>query len=211
MKNDEIDNAHLLMNETEAAAFIGASPSQMRLARFFGEMWVGVPGPIFIRAGRAIRYHRSDLEIWLSALPRFTSNADVKTRRGRVMNVPSGSQKEWAEVIKQHSRRELRRRFPDCQDVVISLAAAALAGAKIPAGGIPHSELQIVRDFFARVFPAGEWGAPLCSPHSVALTVAVDLYRKMAGPMLGGVNPQGAKSPTEPVDDLVGLPLGVIV
>lgn len=54
-----------IVNEKEAAKYIGMSVSFLRQARCDGSTANRTLGPPFIRIGRAIRYSISDLNAWL--------------------------------------------------------------------------------------------------------------------------------------------------
>jgi len=51
--------------EREAAAYIGMSTSFLRQDRMNGSRETRTPGPRWIKVGRAIRYLKEDLDIWL--------------------------------------------------------------------------------------------------------------------------------------------------
>jgi predicted DNA-binding transcriptional regulator AlpA len=56
------------MLDTNAAAnLIGARPSSLKRSRVNGELYKGVKTPPFVKMGKAVRYHRSDLDAWLKA------------------------------------------------------------------------------------------------------------------------------------------------
>jgi excisionase family DNA binding protein len=60
---DAVDSAgREVLNDRQAAAFLGVSPGT--LANWRSQGTVGVP---YLRLGRAVRYRRSDLERYLSA------------------------------------------------------------------------------------------------------------------------------------------------
>lgn len=61
MTNYTLQNA---FTEKEAAAYIGMSVPFLRQSRM--ETYDGTPGPAFIKAGRAVRYTRADLDAWLA-------------------------------------------------------------------------------------------------------------------------------------------------
>lgn len=67
-----------LLKEKEVAQMIGVSPTQLRLSRHTGELFVGVPGPKFVKFqinsednSGAIRYKRETVDAWLADLSRF--------------------------------------------------------------------------------------------------------------------------------------------
>ena len=62
-----------VLNEIEAAKFLKLSRSFLRQARMKGT------GPIFCKAGRAIRYRLSDLELWLESRSRINT---IQLRKG---------------------------------------------------------------------------------------------------------------------------------
>ena len=64
MQNDQLQRRAL--NETEAAHYIGMSVSFLRHDRMDGKLPNRTPGPVFIKAGRAVRYLTSDLDAWLA-------------------------------------------------------------------------------------------------------------------------------------------------
>ncbi len=62
---------HTLLNEAQTAAFLSLSMRTLQAWRVRGG------GPVFIRAGRSIRYRRSDLLSWIEAnAATSTSEAD---------------------------------------------------------------------------------------------------------------------------------------
>ncbi|PIU25965.1 MAG: DNA-binding protein [Candidatus Aquicultor secundus] len=54
-----------VVNEKDAAKYIGMSVSFLRQARCDGPTANRTPGPVFLRLGRAIRYRTEDLDKWL--------------------------------------------------------------------------------------------------------------------------------------------------
>ena len=54
-----------VVNEKQAARYIGMSVSYLRQDRCYGAVGDRVPGPIFLKFGRAIRYRVCDLDAWL--------------------------------------------------------------------------------------------------------------------------------------------------
>ncbi len=53
------------LTEIEAATYIGMSTSFLRQSRCNGDRQNHTPGPLYVKLGRAIRYLREDLDIWL--------------------------------------------------------------------------------------------------------------------------------------------------
>lgn len=64
IKNSLIETSEVL-NEAEATKYIGMSRSYLRQARMNGHLSGRTKGPAFIRFGRTIRYHITDLNYWL--------------------------------------------------------------------------------------------------------------------------------------------------
>lgn len=55
-----------VLTEKEAADYIGMSLSYLQHHRSNGSLKNRTAGPIFIKAGRSIRYLRKDLDNWLT-------------------------------------------------------------------------------------------------------------------------------------------------
>lgn len=55
-----------VLTEKEAAVYLGTSRSFLRRDRSEGSRVKHISGPSYIRAGRMIRYLRSDLDDWLA-------------------------------------------------------------------------------------------------------------------------------------------------
>jgi predicted DNA-binding transcriptional regulator AlpA len=70
-----------LLNNAEAAKFLGVSPDMLRLSRCTGELFKGVPAPRFFKLGAAIRYPQENLDNWLSDKLQFQNNAEVQITR----------------------------------------------------------------------------------------------------------------------------------
>jgi hypothetical protein len=51
--------------DPEAAEYIGMSESFLRQSRMDGMRENRTPGPPFIKIGRAVRYLKEDLDVWL--------------------------------------------------------------------------------------------------------------------------------------------------
>ena len=58
----------LLLDEKEAAQFLGVSLSYLRKARSEGSPGGRTPAPPFVRIGRRCLYRRADLEQWVKSL-----------------------------------------------------------------------------------------------------------------------------------------------
>lgn len=58
-------NPHVL-NEREAAQYIGMSMSFLRQSRMEGKRESHTPGPPFLKLGKAVRYLITDLDQWLA-------------------------------------------------------------------------------------------------------------------------------------------------
>lgn len=54
-----------MLNEKEAARYIGMSTGFLALARCQGNYGNRTPGPPFYKIGRRVRYHIDDLDNWL--------------------------------------------------------------------------------------------------------------------------------------------------
>lgn len=55
----------IILTEREAAEYIGMSCSFLRQDRVNGHRIGRTPGPNFLKLGRSIRYHKTDLDLWL--------------------------------------------------------------------------------------------------------------------------------------------------
>lgn len=55
-----------VLNEKQAANYIGMSLSYLQHDRCYGAIENKTPGPTFMRIGRSIRYLKTDLDEWLS-------------------------------------------------------------------------------------------------------------------------------------------------
>lgn len=69
-----------LLTEKVAAAYISVSPSVLKLSRHTGYLFKGVDAPRHIRLGRAIRYSKQSLDLWVSSLPEFAHTADARSK-----------------------------------------------------------------------------------------------------------------------------------
>lgn len=65
MSKESLTKNSIVLNESEAAKYIGMSQSFLRQDRMNGFRKNRTKGPAFIRVGRNIRYHLSDLDSWL--------------------------------------------------------------------------------------------------------------------------------------------------
>lgn len=54
-----------VLNEIEASRYIGMSLSFLRQDRCYGAIREHTPGPVFLKIGKAVRYHINDLDNWL--------------------------------------------------------------------------------------------------------------------------------------------------
>ncbi len=61
--------APAVMDEKDAAYYIGMSPGFLRRCRMEGKSKSGTKGPVYVRVpgGRTIRYRIEDLDAWLTA------------------------------------------------------------------------------------------------------------------------------------------------
>ena len=55
-----------ILTEKEAATYIGMSRSFLSQDRMNGYRVNRTPGPVFMKLGRTIRYHKNDLDNWLT-------------------------------------------------------------------------------------------------------------------------------------------------
>lgn len=55
-----------VMNEKEAASYIGMSLSYLQHDRCYGVTGDKTSGPVFVKVGRSVRYLKADLDDWLS-------------------------------------------------------------------------------------------------------------------------------------------------
>lgn len=58
-----------LMDEVEAARYIGMSASFLRKARSDGSIGERTPAPPYKKVGGSVRYDRRDLDLWIEGLP----------------------------------------------------------------------------------------------------------------------------------------------
>lgn len=64
----------VLLNDVEAAAYIGMSPMFLRRARSEGQVGNRTPAPEYVEIGSSVRYERSELDRWIREdLPRKRS------------------------------------------------------------------------------------------------------------------------------------------
>ena len=70
-----------LLRHEEAAHYLGVSPAHLRRARYTGELFKGFNAPKYIKMGHAVRYKKSTLDEWLSALPEYHSTADYQSAK----------------------------------------------------------------------------------------------------------------------------------
>lgn len=54
-----------LINEKDAARYIGMSVSFLRQSRMTGKLKNRTPGPPFVKYGKAVRYRLQDLDDWI--------------------------------------------------------------------------------------------------------------------------------------------------
>jgi len=66
-----------VLDEKDAATYIGMSPAFLRRARMVGRTKSGSTGPAFVRVpgGRAVRYRVADLDAWLASNVHGTTQA----------------------------------------------------------------------------------------------------------------------------------------
>ena len=69
------------LTEIEAAQYINMSRSFLRHARIDGNREKRTPAPKFIKIGRAIRYPREELDLWLAQFPRQTHLYEANTEK----------------------------------------------------------------------------------------------------------------------------------
>ena len=74
-----VDDESILLNNTEAAKYLGVSPGMLRLSRHTGELFKGVPAPKFMKLGNAVRYPRPNLELWVRSQSQFRNNAEASS------------------------------------------------------------------------------------------------------------------------------------
>lgn len=65
MSNDILIEKIEVLNETEAAKYIGMSRSFLSHDRMNGYRVGRTPGPEFLKLGKSIRYRKVDLDNWL--------------------------------------------------------------------------------------------------------------------------------------------------
>lgn len=66
MRHTKMTQAKVVREKT-AAAYIGMSVPFLRQSRMEGNRQGRTPGPPFIKIGRSVRYHISDLDSWLDS------------------------------------------------------------------------------------------------------------------------------------------------
>jgi hypothetical protein len=69
-------NENRLITDLDAAPLCGTTAHMLRLARARGWIWDGVPGPPFLKFGRAVRYRLADIQAWIDAHEPVRSNAE---------------------------------------------------------------------------------------------------------------------------------------
>ena len=67
-----------LLDEKEAAHYLGTTANSLKGSRHTGELFKGVPAPPHVRCGKAIRYSIKALDQWLEKLPQFQNNAEAR-------------------------------------------------------------------------------------------------------------------------------------
>jgi predicted DNA-binding transcriptional regulator AlpA len=70
-----------MLNEEEAAEYLGLSRSSLRQGRMKDRNPLRCPCPPFYRIGRAIRYKRTDLDKWLEGFVATTPKGNDKKKR----------------------------------------------------------------------------------------------------------------------------------
>ena len=70
-----------LLRHEEAAKYLGVSSTHLRRARHTGELFKGFEAPKYVKLGHAVRYRKSTLDEWLSALPEYHSTADYQSAK----------------------------------------------------------------------------------------------------------------------------------
>lgn len=66
MSNEIIIEKVEVLTEKEAAKYIGMSRSFLCMDRINGYREGRTTGPVFMKLGRSIRYHKNDLDEWLN-------------------------------------------------------------------------------------------------------------------------------------------------
>ena len=66
--SQESASTSLLLDEKQAAAYLGVSLSFLRKSRSEGSPGNRTPAPKFINVGRSVLYRRADLETWVAGL-----------------------------------------------------------------------------------------------------------------------------------------------
>lgn len=66
-RTEAMNETPQMMDTLAAASLIGANPMSLKRSRVNGELYKGIKTPPFVKLGRAVRYHRSDLVDWLKA------------------------------------------------------------------------------------------------------------------------------------------------
>jgi hypothetical protein len=59
--------ARSLLDETQAAKYIGMSVAYLRADRYRGHVGHHTPGPAYFKLGVRVKYDAADLDAWLSA------------------------------------------------------------------------------------------------------------------------------------------------
>lgn len=70
-------------NNSEAAFFLGISPSTLEKSRVSGQL-LGVEAPPYRRAGKSIRYLRQTLDDWLHNLPEYRHTSEEAVSKKNV-------------------------------------------------------------------------------------------------------------------------------
>lgn len=66
-----------LRDDHTAAPILGVSPATLRKSRVSGTL-LGLPTPVFLKMGKAIRYRDSDLKAWLDQFSTFANTSEAK-------------------------------------------------------------------------------------------------------------------------------------
>jgi excisionase family DNA binding protein len=72
-----MEESKKLLRSKEAAKYLGVSHGMLRISRHTGELFKGVPGPKFLKLGKAVRYPRENLDEWIRSHHQFRNNAEV--------------------------------------------------------------------------------------------------------------------------------------
>lgn len=70
-----MEESKKLLSSKEAAKYLSVSEGMLRISRHTGEIFKGVPGPQYLKLGRAVRYPIQNLDEWIDSQHQFGNTA----------------------------------------------------------------------------------------------------------------------------------------